>query len=141
MLARICQKSEAPVVPISTIGPVDAESTRFSVGLSVVALWFICIRAVGIKVPKPVCPVAFFVIFFLLNNFGRKFVKEDVLQPIAGMWMATAVLLPIGFFLIYKALHDSTLFNKEPYFRMFRWIRRRLPARSLPSKKTRPATS
>jgi lipopolysaccharide export system permease protein len=81
------------------------------------------------------------VIFFLLNNFGKKFVKEEVLQPIAGMWMATAVLLPIGFFLIYKALHDSQLFNKEPYYRAFRWIRRRFPKRNVAAKKTRPATS
>jgi lipopolysaccharide export system permease protein len=68
--------------------------------------------------------VIFFVIFFLLNNFGKKFVKEDVLQPAAGMWLATAVLLPIGFFLIYKALHDSQLFNKEYYFRAYRAVRR-----------------
>ena len=63
-------------------------------------------------------------IFFLLNNFGKKFVKEDVLQPIAGMWLATAVLFPIAAFLIYKALHDSQLFNKEFYYRAFRAIRR-----------------
>jgi lipopolysaccharide export system permease protein len=33
--------------------------------------------------------------------------------------MATAVLVPIGIFLTYKALNDSTLFNKEFYFRLF----------------------
>ncbi|HVK47418.1 MAG TPA: LptF/LptG family permease, partial [Pseudobacter sp.] len=66
--------------------------------------------------------VAFFVIFFLLNNFGKKFVKEDVLTPLAGMWLATFVLVPIGLFLIYKALHDSQLFNKEFYSRVFRGI-------------------
>ena len=119
---------------------------KFTLSIAVIVLFLIgaplgsIVRKGGIGMPV-VFAVAFFVIFFLLNNFGRKFVKEDVLQPIAGMWMATAVLLPIGFFLIYKALHDSQLFNKEPYFRMFRWIRRRLPARSLPTKKTRPATS
>ena len=40
------------------------------------------------------------------------------------MWLATAVLLPIGLFLIYKALHDSQLFNKEFYYRAFRAIRK-----------------
>ena len=66
----------------------------------------------GVGTPV-VFAVIFFVIFFLLNNFGRKFVKEDVMQPAVGMWLATMVLAPIGFFLIYKALHDSQLFNKE----------------------------
>jgi lipopolysaccharide export system permease protein len=81
------------------------------------------VRKGGIGTPV-VFAVVFFVIFFLLNNFGKKFVKEDVLQPVAGMWLATAVLLPIGFFLIYKALHDSQLFNKEYYYRAYRAIRR-----------------
>jgi lipopolysaccharide export system permease protein len=79
------------------------------------------VRKGGIGTPV-VFAVVFFVIFFLLNNFGKKFVKEDVLQPAAGMWMATTVLVPIGIFLIYKALHDSQLFNKELYYRAFRTV-------------------
>jgi lipopolysaccharide export system permease protein len=74
------------------------------------------IRKGGIGLPL-VFAVIFFVIFFLLNNFGRKFVKTEVLKPIAGMWMATYILVPIGLFLTYKALHDSQLFNKEFYYR------------------------
>jgi lipopolysaccharide export system permease protein len=77
------------------------------------------IRKGGIGMPL-IFAVIFFVIFFLLNNFGKKFVKEDVLQPIAGMWMATYVLLPLGIFLTYKAMNDSQLFNKEFYYRFFR---------------------
>src|SRR5205085_1593922 len=41
------------------------------------------IRKGGIGMPL-IFAVIFFVIFFLLNNFGRKFVKEDVMQPISG---------------------------------------------------------
>ncbi|HXO75687.1 MAG TPA: LptF/LptG family permease, partial [Puia sp.] len=80
------------------------------------------IRKGGIGLPL-VFAVVFFVIFFLLNNFGKKFVSQAVLSPIAGMWMATYVLTPIGFFLTYKALNDSQLFNKEFYFRISRNIR------------------
>jgi lipopolysaccharide export system permease protein len=61
--------------------------------------------------------VVFFVIFFLLNNFGAKLVKTEVLKPVTGMWMATFILTPIGFFLTYKAMHDSQLFNQEYYYR------------------------
>jgi len=79
------------------------------------------VRKGGIGTPV-VFAVIFFVIFFLLNNFGRKFVKEDIMQPVSGMWLATAILAPIGFFLIYKALHDSQLLNKEFYYRVSRSI-------------------
>jgi lipopolysaccharide export LptBFGC system permease protein LptF len=80
------------------------------------------IRRGGIGLPL-VFAVIFFIIFFLLNNFGRKFVSQDVMTPVAGMWMSTYVLTPIGLFLIYKALHDSQLFNKEFYFRLTRRLK------------------
>jgi lipopolysaccharide export system permease protein len=80
------------------------------------------IRKGGIGLPL-VFAVIFFVVFFLLNNFGKKFVKQDVLTPIGGMWMATYVLTPIGLFLTYKAMNDSQLFNKEFYFRISRGVR------------------
>jgi lipopolysaccharide export system permease protein len=82
------------------------------------------IRKGGIGLPL-IFAVIFFVIFFLLNNFGRKFVKEDVMQPFTGMWMATIVLLPVGIFLTYKAMDDSQLFNKEFYYRMLKKFRSR----------------
>jgi len=74
------------------------------------------IRKGGLGTPL-VFAVVFFVIFFLLNNFGLKLVKTEVLNPILGMWLATYVLAPVGFFLTYKAMRDSQLFNQEYYFR------------------------
>jgi lipopolysaccharide export system permease protein len=102
---------------------------KFTMSIAVLVLFLIgaplgsIVRKGGIGTPV-VFAVVFFVIFFLLNNFGKKFVKEDVLQPAAGMWLATVVLVPMGIFLIYKALHDSQLFNKEFYFRIFRAVRK-----------------
>ncbi len=79
------------------------------------------IRKGGIGLPL-IFSVIFFVIFYLLNNYGTKFVKEEVLLPITGMWLATFALAPIGVFLTYKALNDSQLFNKEFYYRMLKRI-------------------
>ncbi|HEY4936497.1 MAG TPA: LptF/LptG family permease, partial [Puia sp.] len=84
------------------------------------------IRKGGIGLPL-IFAVIFFVIFFLLNNFGRKLVKEDVMQPFFGMWMATIVLLPIGIFLTYKAMNDSQLFNREFYNRLVKKFRKSKP--------------
>ena len=96
------------------------------------------IRKGGIGTPL-VFAVIFFVVYFLLNNFGKKFVKEDVMLPVWGMWLPTLILLPIGFFLIYKAMHDSQLFNKEFYYRFLRSIRRQV--QKLPLMKTRNAVT
>ena len=80
------------------------------------------IRKGGIGLPL-VFAVVFFVIFFLLNNFGKKLAGSYVLTPANGLWLATYVLTPMGIFLIYKALHDSQLFNKEFYFRLSRRVK------------------
>jgi lipopolysaccharide export system permease protein len=80
------------------------------------------IRKGGLGTPL-VFAVVFFVVFFLLNNFGVKLVKTGVFQPIPGMWMATYILTPIGLFLTYKAMRDSQLFNQEFYFRTLKKIR------------------
>lgn len=82
------------------------------------------IRKGGIGMPL-VFAVMFFVVFFLLNNFGEKLVKEDILQPVAGMWLPAFVLLPVGFFLVYKAMRDSQLFNQELYYRLYTKLFRR----------------
>ncbi|MBA4168183.1 MAG: LptF/LptG family permease, partial [Chitinophagaceae bacterium] len=101
---------------------------KFTMAIAVLVLFMIgaplgsIVRKGGIGTPV-VFAVIFFVIFFLLNNFGKKFVQQDVLRPVAGMWLATFVLVPIGLFLIYKAMHDSQLLNKEFYFRAFRKVR------------------
>lgn len=108
---------------------------KFSMALACMVLFLIgaplgsIIRKGGIGTPL-VFAVIFFVVFFLLNNFGKKFVKEDVMLPMYGMWLATFALLPIGMFLIYKAMHDSQLFNAEYYYRFLRRMRsllQRLP--------------
>jgi lipopolysaccharide export system permease protein len=84
------------------------------------------IRKGGIGLPL-IFAVIFFVIFFLLNNFGSKFVKQDVMQPFSGIWMATIVLLPVGIFLTYKAMNDSQLFNREFYNRLLKKFRKPKP--------------
>ena len=80
------------------------------------------IRKGGLGMPL-VMALLFFMIFYLLNIFGEKFTKDHVLIPIVGMWLPVIILSPVGFFLTYKAMHDSQLFNKEYYYRFFKKIR------------------
>ena len=109
---------------------------KFSLSLACLVLFLIgaplgsIIRKGGIGTPL-IFAVVFFVVFFLLNNFGEKFVKQDVLQPVVGMWLATFALLPIGIFLVFKAMRDSQLFNQEAYYRLFKKVRRFVSTRKI----------
>ncbi len=98
---------------------------KFSISLACLILFFIgaplgaIIRKGGMGMPLVVA-IIFFLIFHLLNMFGEKFVKEGLLSPIMGMWLAIIVLAPVGTFLTYKAMHDSQLFNKDFYVRLIK---------------------
>lgn len=79
------------------------------------------IRKGGLGTPM-IFAIVFFLVFYFSSNTGEKFAKEGRLTPFSGMWLSTFILLPIGIFLIYKAMQDSNLFNKEFYARMRRNI-------------------
>lgn len=102
---------------------------KFSLSFACIVLFLIgaplgsIIRKGGLGMPL-VIAVIFFLVFHLLNMFGEKFVREDITSAFFGMWLSTLVLLPIGFFLTYKAMHDSQLFNKEFYYRAFKNVRK-----------------
>lgn len=101
---------------------------KFALSLACLVLFLIgaplgsIIRKGGLGMPL-VIAVIFFLIFHLLNMFGEKFVKQDVALPIVGMWLSTFILIPVGIFFTYKAMHDSQLFNQEFYYRSFRRLR------------------
>ena len=101
---------------------------KFSLSLACLVLFFIgaplgsIIRKGGLGMPLVVA-IIFFLIFHLLNMFGEKFVKQGIASPLIGMWLAVMVLVPVGIFLTYKAMHDSQLFSKEFYFRSFKKLR------------------
>lgn len=67
--------------------------------------------------------IVFFMIFYFMSNTGEKFSKEGAWPVFAGMWLSTFVLVPLGIFLTYKAVHDSQLFNKEYYTRLMGRLR------------------
>jgi lipopolysaccharide export system permease protein len=95
---------------------------KLSLSIACLVLFFIgaplgsIIRKGGLGMPL-VMALLFFMIFYLLNIFGEKFTKDNIVDPIIGMWLPVIVLSPVGFFLTYKAMHDSQLFNKEYYYR------------------------
>jgi lipopolysaccharide export system permease protein len=80
------------------------------------------IRKGGLGMPL-VISVVFFLIFHLLNMFGEKFVRNDTMTPLMGMWMSSFILIPVGIFFTYKAMRDSQLFNAELYSRIFNRIK------------------
>jgi lipopolysaccharide export system permease protein len=101
---------------------------KFTLSFACIVLFLIgaplgsIIRKGGLGTPM-VLAIIFFVVFFLLNNFGEKFAKSGEWSVYFGMWMSSLVLIPVGLFLTYKAMRDSQLFNQEFYYRLLHPIK------------------
>ena len=101
---------------------------KFTLSFACIVLFLIgaplgaIIRKGGLGAPM-VSAIAFFVVFFLLNNFGEKLAKSGQWSVYAGMWLSSLFLIPVGLFLTYKAMRDSQLFNQEFYYRFLQPIK------------------
>ena len=72
------------------------------------------IRKGGLGVPV-VISVVFFILYYIVSLSTEKMARKASLSVEQGMWMATAILLPIGIFLTIKATSDSNMFKPEVY--------------------------
>lgn len=76
------------------------------------------IRKGGLGAPI-VISVAMFIVYYIIDNTGYKMAREAIWPVWRGMWLSSAVLLPIGIFLTYKAATDSGLFNPEVWIKIY----------------------
>lgn len=90
------------------------------------------VRKGGLGLPV-VISVAFFIIYYIIDTTGQKMAREGVWEVWQGMWLSSAVLLPIGIFLTYKAATDSALFNADAYKLFLAKVKKRIVKRSLKS--------
>jgi lipopolysaccharide export system permease protein len=100
---------------------------KFTLSFACLVLFFIgapfgaIIRKGGLGLPV-VISVILFIMFYIIDLMGENFVKEGVMEVYQGMWFSSAVLLPVGLFLTYKAANDSALFDMDLYVNFFNKI-------------------
>jgi len=89
---------------------------KFTLSFACLVLFFIgaplgaIIRKGGIGLPV-VVSVLFFVLFHIITITGEKSAIAGAISIEFGMWIASAVLLPLGIFLTIKATSDSPLLD------------------------------
>jgi len=88
------------------------------------------IRKGGLGAPI-VISVVMFIIYYIIDNAGYKMAREGLWPVWQGMWLSSAVLLPIGVFLTYKAATDSGLFNPEVWVKVYERLINKLKVESL----------
>ena len=86
------------------------------------------IRKGGLGMPV-VVSVLFFVVYYIISMSGEKMARDGISSAFEGMWLSSAILLPIAIYLIYKSTNDSNLFNMDWYRIQYAKLKDRIHAR------------
>ncbi len=111
--------------PVSYVRRHQIEWNRkFTLSFACLIFFFIgaplgaIIRKGGIGTPI-VISVIMFIFYYIIDNTGYKLARDGVWTTYQGMWLSSAILLPIGIFLTYKAVIDATILNTDQYIRLW----------------------
>ena len=77
------------------------------------------IRKGGLGTPL-VISVFLFIVYYIIDNTGYKMARDGKVEVWMGIWLSSAVLLPLGVFFTYKAMNDSAVFDTDAYKNFFR---------------------
>ena len=98
---------------------------KFTLSLACLIFFFIgaplgaIIRKGGLGMPI-VVSVILFIIYYIIDNMGYKLARDGRWEVWQGMWLSSAVLLPLGIFLTKKAVNDSAVFNPDAWLNFLR---------------------
>jgi len=98
---------------------------KFTLSLACLIFFFIgaplgaIIRKGGLGMPI-VVSVILFIIYYIIDNMGYKMARDGRWEVWQGMWLSSAVLLPLGIFLTKKAVNDSAVFNLDAWLNFLR---------------------
>ena len=92
----------------------------FFIGAPIGAL----VRKGGLGVPA-IISVLFFVLYYIIDTIGSKLAKDGAISGAEGAFIATAILLPIGAFLTWKAVNDASLSGSDTLKNQWRKLKRK----------------
>lgn len=100
---------------------------KFTLSIACLILFFVgaplgaIIRKGGLGLPV-VMSTLFFIAYHILTMTGERAVKAGSMNLWLGVWMASAIFLPVGIFLTLKATSDAPLFDADTYKKFFEKI-------------------
>ena len=115
----------------------DIEMQRkFTLSFAVLVFFFIgaplgaIIKKGGLGTPL-VISVILFIVYYIIDNMGYKMCRDGKIAVWEGIWLSTAVLLPLGVFFTRKAIDDSAVFNADVYMTFIKRLVGIRPKRTL----------
>ncbi len=73
----------------------------------------------GLGLPT-VVSIILFIAYYIVNTMGQKMAREGTWEVWQGMWFSSAILLPIGIFLTYRAVKDTRFLEADNYRKLLK---------------------
>jgi hypothetical protein len=83
------------------------------------------IKRGGLGIPV-IISIGFFILFYVISMVTEKYVKQNLLDPFVGAWMANIWLLPVGIFFLRQARIDARLLDMDYYLVIIQNISKKL---------------
>jgi len=102
---------------------------KYATALACIIMFFIggpigaTVRKKGLGVPAIIAAL-FFVLYWVVNISGVKLAKDGATSAFVGVFFSAFVLAPLGAFMTYKAINDSSIINTEKFKTFFKKISR-----------------
>ncbi len=91
------------------------------------------IRKGGLGTPL-VVSIFLFLVYYIFDNTGYKLARDGRWPVDAGIWLSTIVLAPLGAYVTWKAMNDSSVFDGDRYKNFFRRLLGLRSSRHVPFK-------
>lgn len=112
-----------------TLRRIDVEILKkFALAFACFIFFFIgaplgaLIRKGGLGTPA-IIAVLFFVLYWVIDITGNKLAKDGAVSAFVGVFISSAVLLPIGLLFTWNAINDKSLIDTEKAGRLFKKIK------------------
>lgn len=98
---------------------------KFTLSVACLIFFFIgaplgaIIRKGGLGTPL-VISVLLFLVYYIIDNTGYKMARDGHAPVWFGMWLSTFILAPLSVYVTYKAMRDSSVFDKDRYMMLLR---------------------
>lgn len=76
------------------------------------------IRKGGVGMPI-LFSIIFFIVFYILMMWGRKFARDEILPVFWGVWLPCLVMFPFALYFSFKASRDAPVFNMQVWYKIF----------------------
>lgn len=104
---------------------------KYVIGVASVILFFVgaplgaIIRKGGVGLPLVVA-VLLFLTYHFIGVFARNSAENGAIEPWIACWLSTAIMLPLGIYLTYRATTDQGFFNTDGFLQPFKRLLQKL---------------